>query len=166
MRKSLAIAVLLVLGNFGGGCKAQAPKDTPSQGPVNEIAAVRSEWVLDLQTKQLEPFLVLYTSDAGFMTPDGSRLSGHDAIHDFMELVFAEISSNIVLESRHTDFSGNMAYDSGVYWETLTSLKTGAKQKISGSYLMILRHEPDGKWRIAQQMFTQGSTPSGRAPAG
>jgi uncharacterized protein (TIGR02246 family) len=162
MRKTVAIAVLLILGNGGGGCRAQ----TPAPGPENDISSVRSEWVRDLQTKQLEPIMVLYAAESGFMTPDGSRMSGHDAIRAFLRLVFEEISSNIVLESRHVDFSGDMAYDSGVYWETLTSMKTGAKQQISGSYLMVLRHEPDGKWRIAQQMFTQGSTPNGRAPAG
>lgn len=160
MRKAIAIAVLLVLGNSGGGCRAQAPS------PESEISALRSEWVLDVQTKKLEPIMGLYAADGGFMTPDGSRLSGRDAIRDFLRLVFEEVSSNLVLESRHLDFSGEMAYDSGVYWETLTSVKSGAKQQISGSYLMVLRHEPDGKWRIAQQMFTQGSTPSGRAPAG
>jgi uncharacterized protein (TIGR02246 family) len=162
MRKTVAIVVLLILGNGGGGCRAQAP--TP--GPENDISSLRSEWVHDLQTKQLEPIMVLYTAESGFMSPDGSRLSGRDAIRAFLRLVFEEISSNIVLESRHVEFSGDMAYDSGVYWETLTSIKSGSKQQINGSYLMVLRHEPDGKWRIAQQMFTQGSTSNGRAPAG
>jgi ketosteroid isomerase-like protein len=26
---------------------------------------------------------------------------------------------------------------------------------LKGSYLMVFRHEPDGKWRIVQQVWTE-----------
>lgn len=148
----------------------QAPADqtsAPSNRTADAFADLRAEWTRALQTKQIDAIMALYVDDAGFMSADGSRMAGKQAIRDFLQLVFQESSANLVLESRRTDVSGTMASDSGVYWETITSVKSGAKAQVAGSYLMVLRRQPDGKWKIAEQMFTQGSSGThSRAPAG
>lgn len=146
---------------------AVRPAAAQPKASTDMFADLRAEWTRALQTRQLDAIMALYRDDAGFMSADGSRMAGKQAIRDFLQLVFQESSANLVLESRRTDISGDIASDSGVYWETITSTKTGAKAQVAGSYLMVLRRQPDGKWKIAEQMFTQGSTAArSRAPAG
>jgi len=48
--------------------------------------------------------------------------------------------------------SGNLAYDSGTYRETLTDRATGKAQKVSGTYLTVYRRMGE-KWLIAEQMW-------------
>lgn len=123
-------------------------------GSNKEIDALRAAWVDDLQTHQLEPSIALFTSDAAFLNPDGSRMQGKDEIRGLYQQIFAAYSGQISLDTKQVVVSGDMAYESGVYKETLTTLKTGAKQLYKGSYLMVYRREPGGQWRIAQQAWT------------
>lgn len=165
-RAGLGLFLLAVAsGSVISAQTAQAP--ATSNHAADAFADLRAEWTRALQTKQIDAIMALYADDAGFMSADGSRMAGKQAIRDFLQLVFQESSANLVLESRRTDTSGSMASDSGVYWETITSVKSGAKAQVAGSYVMVLRRQSDGKWKIAEQMFTQGSSGAhSRAPAG
>jgi uncharacterized protein (TIGR02246 family) len=155
MRNILFVcAFVLVL--VGSASSAQ------SVSSEQELAALRAEWAHDLRAKQLEPSVALYTDDAVFLTPDGKRYVGKDEIRALYKGIFADLTSEIVFDSKQTGFSGILAYDSGTYRETLTAVTTGVQQQVTGSYLAVLRREPDGKWRIVQQMWagTEPTRPS------
>jgi uncharacterized protein (TIGR02246 family) len=124
-----------------------------AQSAEKELATLRTEWARTLHEKQVEPSLALYTDDAAFLTPDGKRYVGKDEIRGLYKGIFAQFTGDLVFESKQTGFSGVLAYDSGLFRETLTAVATGAQQQTSGSYLMVLRREPDGKWHIVQQMW-------------
>ena len=81
--------------------------------------------------------------------------SGLPAIWKLFVAVMGMVTSEPVLMSVNLDISDNLAYDSGVYEETLTNVATGAKTQARGSYLMVLKRQRDGKWRIQQQMWSQ-----------
>jgi uncharacterized protein (TIGR02246 family) len=147
MRKMLLAG--LVLGFLAGPISAF----TQSSTPENELAVLRADWARTLHEKQLEASVALYTDDAAFLTPDGKRYVGKDEIRGLYKGVFSQFTGDLVFESKQTGFSGVLAYDSGLFRETLTTVATGAQQKTTGSYLMVLRREPDGKWRIVQQMW-------------
>jgi uncharacterized protein (TIGR02246 family) len=159
MQKTVFICVSLLLCVTTGVSLAQAVT------PENEIAALRTEWACALHEKQLELSLALYTEDASFMSPDAPRITGKEALRGLYRQVFAQITSDITLESKQTGYSGLLAYDSGDYHETLTPVQAGPAQTISGSYLMVLRREPDGKWRIVQQVWTQLQTAGAKTAA-
>jgi uncharacterized protein (TIGR02246 family) len=144
----LSLGLLLILP-VGMRCQAQ------TAGQNKEIDTVRAEWVRSLEARQLEPSLALFTDDAAFLNPDGTRMAGKDAIRGLYQQIFATYSGKILLDSKQIGVSGVLAYDSGAFRETLTTLKSGAKQDVKGSYLMVFRREPDGKWRIVQQVWTE-----------
>jgi ketosteroid isomerase-like protein len=124
------------------------------------IAKLRDEWVQDLRTKQLEPILKLYTSDASFLQPNGDRLTGSAALRSLFQTIMTTFNSDLTLHSRELEASGDLAYDSGDFEETLTAISTGAKINSKGSYIMIFKRQPNGAWLIVQQMWT-GTPPPG-----
>ena len=136
MRKTVAIAVLLILGNGGGGSRAQ----TPAPGPENDISSMRSEWVRDLQTKQLEPIMVLYAAESGFMTPDGSRMSGRDAIRAFLRSVSRKQTPKQIHEG--IERGGFQSTSKNVYANVYTALK---RLEESGEVAKI-----DNEWGLAE----------------
>jgi ketosteroid isomerase-like protein len=99
--------------------------------------------------------MALYTQDAVFLQPTGERVTGLAAIRSLFVQVMGAVTSEPTLTSVDLDVSGDLAYDSGTYSETLTSVATGAKTSAKGSYLMVLKRGGDGQWRIQQQMWSQ-----------
>jgi len=151
-RAMMSVSVAAALGLLlcvGARCEAQ------TAGQDKEIEALRAEWVQDLEEQKLEPSLALFTDDAVFLTPDGTRMAGKDAIRGLYQQVFATYSGKIVLNPKQLAVAQYMAYESGSFHETLTTVKTGAKRLSTGSYLMVYRRDPDGKWQIAQQAWTE-----------
>jgi ketosteroid isomerase-like protein len=67
----------------------------------------------------------------------------------------ASFTSDIELRSIKAEFSGELAYDSGDYSETVTSVKDGTRTAIRGDYLTIYKRGADKKWLIVQQVWTE-----------
>ena len=134
---------------------AAAPKFT-----LVAIAKIRDLWVQDLRTKQLEPILKVYAPDAAFLQPTGERISGSAALRTLFQNIMATFDSDLTLHSQNLETSGDLAYDSGDFVESLTVVATGAKISSKGSYIMIFKRQPDGTWQIIQQVWT-GVPPPG-----
>lgn len=148
MRGSLFIALAAL-----AVCRLEA--QIPVADAAKEISAIRSQWIQFLHSRQLEPVVALYADDAVFLQPTGETIAGKDAIRGLFRQVMAAVTSDPTLTSMRIDSSGNLAYDSGEYRETLTNVATGAKTEAHGSYLTVLKHQPDGKWRIVEQMWSE-----------
>jgi ketosteroid isomerase-like protein len=104
---------------------------------ADELARIRSEWSKDLHDKQLDRLVALYAPDAVFMKPSGRRVSGRPAIRDLCKSVMDTFTSDISMHSLATDHSGDLAYDSGEYSESLVKTSDGTKADIEGNYVMI-----------------------------
>ena len=124
------------------------------------LAKIREEWVQDLHTKKLEPILKSYAPDAAFLQPNGDRITGSAALRYLFQNIMASFTSDLTLHSRNLEASGDLAYDSGDFEESLTNVATGAKISSKGSYVVIYKRQPDGSWKIVQHVWT-GTPPSG-----
>jgi ketosteroid isomerase-like protein len=132
----------------------------PQASTIATLAQIREDWVQDLRTKQLEPILKFYAADAVFLQPTGERLTGVAALRTLFQTVMATYNSDLTLHSQNLETSGDLAYDSGDFQETLTTIATGAKITAKGSYVIIFKREPSGRWKIVQHVFT-GTPPPG-----
>jgi ketosteroid isomerase-like protein len=132
----------------------------PQNATLATLAKIREAWVQDLRTKQLEPILKFYTPDAAFLQPNGDRLTGSAALRTLFATIMANFDSDLVLHSQNLEASGDLAYDSGDFQESLTTIATGAKIDSKGSYILIFKRQPNGTWLIVQQVFT-GTPPAG-----
>ncbi len=124
------------------------------------LGKIRDAWVQDLRTKQLEPILKFYAPDAAFLQPSGERLIGSAALRTLFVTVMSTFNSDLTLHSQNLEASGDLAYDSGDFQESLTTIATGAKITSKGSYILIFKRQPNGTWLIVQQVFT-GTPPAG-----
>ena len=139
----LAIAVLVT-----------TPNPKPFSAP-EAIARIRAEWAKDLHEKKLEQIAMLYAPDAAFLQPNGERITGRPAIRELCKNVMATFTSHLTFHSITTEHSGDLAYDSGDYHETLVMLSDGSTSEGKGNYLMVFKRQPDGSWLIVQQVWTE-----------
>jgi ketosteroid isomerase-like protein len=132
----------------------------PQASTLVTLAKIREAWVQDLRTKQLEPILKFYAPDAVFLQPTGERITGAAGLRTLFQTIMATFNSDLTLHSQNLETSGDLAYDSGDFQETLTTIATGAKITAKGSYIIIFKCQPNGSWQIVQQAWT-GTPPPG-----
>jgi ketosteroid isomerase-like protein len=132
----------------------------PQASTIVTLARIREAWVQDLRTKQLEPILKFYALDAVFLQPTGERITGSAALRTLFQTIMATFNSDLALHSQNLETSGDLAYDSGDFQETLTTVATGAKISAKGSYIIIFRRQRNGSWQIVQHVWT-GTPPPG-----
>ena len=121
---------------------------------TEELAKIREQWVNRFSAKQLDPVMELYAPDAVFLTGGGQRITGAPAIRQLIKGAMDTVTVDLRLQSVKIEDSGKLAYDSGDYTETMTLIATGKKYPTRGSYLMIFKRQPDGKWRILEHAWT------------
>jgi len=130
----------------------------PQASTLVTLAKIREAWVQDLRTKQLDPILKFYAPDAVFLQPTGERITGCAALRTLFRTIMAITATT--LHSQNLETSGDLAYDSGDFQETLTTIATGAKISAKGSYIIIFKRQPNGSWQIIQHVWT-GTPPPG-----
>jgi ketosteroid isomerase-like protein len=152
------LAVVTILAPFL--FRSPAATAAPQTATLAALAKLRETWVQDLRTKQLEPILKFYAADAAFLQPDGERITGSAAIRTLFQTIMATFNSDLTLHSQNLEASGDLAYDSGDFQETLTNIATGAKINSKGSYVIIYKLQANGAWQIVQHVWT-GTPPPG-----
>lgn len=137
-------------------CLAPWPPTTAAakSSTAATVSKIRETWVQDLRAKRIDDILSLYASDAVFLQPSGERVAGAPALRTLFKTVMATFDSDLTLHSQNVEASGNLAFESGDFRETLTTIATGAKITTTGSYLIIYKRQQDGRWLIIQQVFT------------
>jgi ketosteroid isomerase-like protein len=143
---------LLALATILAPKFSPAATATPQASTLVNIVRIRDAWVQDLRDKQLEPILKFYSPDAAFL--NGERTSGPAALRTLFQNVMATFNSDLTLHSQNTETSGELAYDSGDFQETLTTIATGARTNYKGNYLIIFKRQPAGPWLIVQHVWT------------
>jgi ketosteroid isomerase-like protein len=168
-----AVSFFVLMGLFGA--EADSNEAAPALTEVSrssaraasreiaEIAQLREDWVRDLALKRLEPILKLYAENAVFLPPSGERMTGQAALRELFRTVMAAFKSDLVFHSLNSEVSGELAYDSGEWQETLTSVSTGVKRDLCGNYLMVLKRQPAGGWLLAEQVWTMAPAPQTEA---
>jgi len=132
--------------------RAEAKPAAPSV--TEDLARLRGQWAQELHDKQLDQIIALYATDAAFLAPSGGRFTGQTAIRGLFKTIMDTVTSNITFHSIVTESSGDLAFDSGDYSETLVPTKSGPDQHYKGDYLIVFRRQKDGHWLIVQQVWT------------
>jgi uncharacterized protein (TIGR02246 family) len=138
-----ALLILLCLGSCSTGTN-----------PTN-VSRLRDDWLRSFRQKDLDAAVAMYADDAAFLPPDGQVIAGRTAIRDLYRTVAATYNSDLTLRSRRSGSSGDLAYDSGDFSETLTTISNGTAQKVAGQYLMEFRRDALGHWKIMEHVWTQ-----------
>jgi ketosteroid isomerase-like protein len=130
------------------------PGNLALSGESKAFAELRQQWVRNLHDKNIAASVAEYAPDAEFIQPDGSRVRGAAAIRKLYETITSTFDSALVFDSQRVDLSGNLAYDSGTYRETLIVRASGKPQLSAGSYLTVYHRNAAGAWLIVEQAWT------------
>jgi ketosteroid isomerase-like protein len=119
-----------------------------------DFARLRAEWTRNLHDKRVDASLAEYAADAEFIEQDGQRVKGTAALKRLYLMITRKFDSDLTFTSLRVEVSGDLAYDSGTYRETLLTRASGAHQEMRGSYLTVYRRDKGGAWLIVQQVWT------------
>jgi ketosteroid isomerase-like protein len=147
----MGILLLIVLALQSAG---------PAPSNNDPFVGLRNQWASDLHAKHIEDSLAQYAADADFVS-DAGRAHGTDALRSLFQNVTATLDSDLTFTSERVEVSGDLAYDSGTYTETLVTRATGTVQHLAGSYLTVYRRTNVGgsgnaMWLIVEQVWTGG----------
>jgi uncharacterized protein (TIGR02246 family) len=146
MTRAMDLALCAMLGGCGGAQRIATATD--------ELAAVRESWTRAFNAKQLDAVAATYALDAVFLPITGGRVVSAAAIKNLHERIWAQLTPHVELTSHVVERSGDLAYDSGEYVETIVS--GGASVNIAGNYVFVYRRQPEG-WRIVEQVWTEAN---------
>jgi len=146
MTRALDLALCAMLAGCGGAQRIATATD--------ELAAVRESWTRAFNGKQLDAVAATYALDAVFLPITGGRVVSAAAIKNLHERIWAQLTPHVELTSHVVERSGDLAYDSGEYVETIVS--GGASVNIAGNYVFVYRRQPEG-WRIVEQVWTEAN---------
>ncbi|HEY2070838.1 MAG TPA: DUF4440 domain-containing protein [Rhizomicrobium sp.] len=118
-------------------------------------ASLATSWANDWNDGNLDAIMKLYALYPVFLPTSGERWEGPVAIRGNFAKAQAMVRPALRLHNAAMQSSGLLAYDSGTYEETVTPVKGGKPLAVKGSYLFVFERQPDGDWKILEQMWTE-----------
>ncbi|MDR3418886.1 MAG: nuclear transport factor 2 family protein [Nevskia sp.] len=128
---------------------------------ARHLVSMGQQWASAWNAGQIDQAAALYAQDAVFLGADGARVTGQAAIRDLFARTLAVNKPHIALRSLAAERSGNLAYDSGDYRETIVS--GGTSRDLQGNYLIVFRKRGE-RWLIVQQVWTEALAPASPLP--
>jgi ketosteroid isomerase-like protein len=145
MRQRLFLSGILVAA-LATSAQAQGATSPP------ELSSI---WASDWSAKSLDAVMQLYAPEPVFLPTVGPRWDGAAAIRKNSVGLLAKFNPHIALHSIVSAASGDLAYDSGSYEETLMPVAGGKPIRAKGDYLFVFQRQSNGSWKILEQTFTE-----------
>jgi len=142
---SLATALVLVTALAGASPVRAAPVSDLSQ-----------QWAGYWNAKNLTAIMTLYAPEPVFLPTSGERWQGQVQIRRNFARGLRKFDPRLTMQSLRSETSGNLAYDSGTYDETVAPTKGGKAIRARGNYLFVFqRRNKRSGWKILEQVWTQ-----------
>jgi uncharacterized protein (TIGR02246 family) len=153
-RMALVAVVLCACAKSGakGADSAAGASAADTTNGTAAIAKLRDDWANGAHTQNASGVARLYAEDAVLVGSDQPLASGKSAIEAALAKNFP-ISHGLKISSENTDVSGDLAYDFGTYSE-LVQPPGGKETIVGGAYLVVLKRQSDGSWKIVRHMTT------------
>jgi ketosteroid isomerase-like protein len=139
----LTVAIILFVGIVW---PQSPPKSTHTKEAAHTedfaagVKKLRERWVQEFNAGHADIVAELYAQDAVLMRRNGS-VHSRDSIQAELQRSITSEARNYSMQSLHTESSGDLGYDTGVYNEDF------AHHGAEGNYLMVVKRI-DGAWKI------------------
>ena len=149
MRAILTLAVILACA----GCQqktVEAPAKADTAAETQAIETVENGQIAAINQKNVDGATNLYSDDAVFIGEDGKAVRGKDAIAAGFKKFLADPAIKIDYKPGAKSFgsSGDLAYSTASYTETVTDPKTKKAVTMTGTNLSVWRKQADGSWKL------------------
>lgn len=142
---------------------AEMPADATGETAEAAMTALRDDWRVGFEADDATAVAALYADDAVYLTPDGRRLGGRDAIASYLAESFPAMSE-LEINSTRTFTGEDIAVDVGEYTASVTA-EGGEASEGSGFYTVVTRRQADGSWKIVSHMSSSTEPQTEAQPA-
>ena len=118
------------------------------------VSDISAEWAGYWNAKHLKSVLTLYAPDPIFCPTIGKNWTGMAEIRKNFAGLLAVYDPRIALTSVRSEISGDLAYDTGTYHETIALVKGGKAIHAAGTYLFLFKRSGRARWKIVEQTWT------------
>jgi uncharacterized protein (TIGR02246 family) len=115
-----------------------------------ELARIRDAWVEGALAGDAASVAALYAEDARMVNLMGEVAEGRQSIQDAFATGFEGISS-LQVNSTDVVVGSDVMTDMGTFTQTYQT-PDGQEQTLNGEYLVVLRRQPDGSWKLVQHL--------------
>lgn len=132
----------------------QPPADCRADAAaVKAVRAVADGIIAADNARDIARLMNSYAEDAWLMPPNESPLQGHAGIRPRYESLFANFNPAIEGRIDEACASGSIGFVRGHNGGRMISRNGGAPRQLNDAYLMTLRLESDGRWRISHLIW-------------
>jgi len=139
-------------------------QNTPAQPSTPDLPAQR--WTQDMQTKNLDDVLSLYTLDAVFIDPNGNQFTTPGALRKLYVQIFATYDSDLTRGKGTISIQGNpqvpgaIAVEAADFTENLRARATNTTAHLCGGYRFTYILQKDGHWLISRMEWNSKACPA------
>jgi uncharacterized protein (TIGR02246 family) len=161
---TLALATMFTFTGCQSAPKPEEKRDAAAE--TKAINALRAQFIAAFNSNDSAAAAALYTDDAIIMPPNQDTVEGRQAIQAFYAAMFKQNAAKIALTPLETRVADDWAYDRGTATTTITqkSAKSGKPIEEPSKYLVIVKRQSDGSWKVYREIGN-GNAPPSRAPA-
>ncbi len=159
MRLHITLLPLLLIA----GCTPTEPVEeaTSTEADVEAINRVHDDHTTALNAGDATAYVALLAEGAVLMPPNQPAIIGEDAIREYRQTEFDQISLEVTRPSEEVVVAGDWAFVRHTYAGKQTPKAGGEPTELSGKGITILERQPDGSWKIARYMWSGDDPPPG-----
>ena len=159
MRSHLALSFLLFIASCTPVVMWEAAE---TEADVEAINSLRDDFIALDNASDAAGLASLYTNDAVLMPPNEAAVTGSQAIESWFQTTFDQFTTEFTVASEELEVVGDWAFDWGAYMTALTPKAGGEPTEDRGKYIVILRKQVDGSWRIAHDIWNSDNPAPGK----
>ena len=138
----------------------------PQAEEVRGVRAVATGIIVADNKRDLERVLDYYAADAVLLPPGEIPVVGREKIRARYEALFSGFVPEIEAAIEEACVAGGLGFVRGHNGGRLIGRESGAVRRLDDAYVMLLRLEEDGAWRISHLMWHRQSQADAGTPKG
>ena len=162
MRSHLSLLFLLAFTANMASCSPVVMwEEAIAAVDMSAIDRLRDEFIALNNAGDAAGLAGLYTDDAVLMPPNQEAVTGNQAIESWFQTTFDQFTIEFTLASDELEVVGDLAFDGGAYVIALTPQADGEAMEETGKYILILRKQVDGSWKLVRDIWNSNNPLSG-----
>ena len=161
------VAVPICLLLLGASCRLAQHRPESVAGPAKHaedavaIERITKDWSTAWHAGDWAGVVALYTDDAVLMPENQPAVIGKEAIRSLYRSVFNEFTFTGSGATQEVEVAGDWGFFRSTYTMVATPKAGGEPIEDVGKWLVIVRRQPDGSWKIARLIANSDQPPPG-----
>jgi uncharacterized protein (TIGR02246 family) len=157
-----AVALTSMLTFAGCQTAPQPEQKRDVAADIKAINVLRDQFAAAYNSSDAAAVAAYYADDAIAMLPNQAAIKGRQAIQAMLEAYFKENAAKIAHTPLETQVAGDWAYERGNLTVNVTP-KSGKPMEESIKYLVIMKRQPDGSWKLHLDIDNSNNPPPSAA---